>query len=615
MGEFARRIVRWVSAFTAVLLGCSEAPPSLGGEEGPHRIQVQKNVVSEMSDGKKLLADLYRPAELEGPLPTILIRLPYNRDWYSPATLPARFFASWGFAVLVQDVRGRWGSEGEYRILADDRRDGYETVAWIARQPWSNGKVGTFGCSNLGENQLLLAAERHPAHLAMVPQGAGGAVGTMEGWNSAFGTFQGGAISLSTIMGWFLDWGGRGRPAVNHEMDRGELVRTLPLTEMMEAAGVEDTEWRRYVTEPPGSPFWDEAGYLKDSDRFSAPGLHFNTWFDPGVSETLALVDMVSQRAERGSSADRQYAVIGPWGHCDLETAPTEGTLGDLEVESAGFPYWSLYRSWFQHWLAAGEDSILHRPRFTFFTLGENRWRTSGSWPPEGAEAREWFLELASINGEGATAGGLSGITGRLRGEPPADRGQASYTYDPGDPVPSRGGRVCCTGFEDDQPGAFDMSFLDHRNDILRFVSEPLSESLLITGPVEVVLHVASSAPDTDFTAHLIHLHPDGRALAIREGIQRMRYREDAAKGSLLEEGTRYEIRIRLGDLAYLVPRSHRVRLDVSSSSFPRWDRNLNTGAPRGRGTEWNSAENTIFVGGAQPSRLILFSMYPEELE
>lgn len=576
--------------------GCSEAPPQLGGEEGPHRIQVQRDVKVEMPDGRALEGDLYRPARLDDPLPTVLIRLPYNRAWYTPATEPARFFASWGYAVFVQDVRGRWGSEGSYRLLADDRSDAMATVTWITQQPWSNGRVGTFGCSNLGENQLVLAAGRHAAHRAMIPQAAGGAVGTMDGWNSAFGALEGGAIGLSGMMGWFLDWGGMGRPAVENTADREALVRSLPLAEMMERAGVEDTEWRRYVTEPPGSSWWDERGYLSEADTFDTPGLHVSTWFDPTVSQTLALVDLVRERAVSDVAAENQYAVIGPWGHCDLDSGKDAGSLGDLQVEGAAFPYLPLYREWFDRWLREEAKDDFERARFTFFTLGENRWRTSETWPPEWTEPREWFLGLED---DARTAG-------ELRTTPPMDTHETSWNYDPGDPVPSRGGPVCCTGLEADQPGAFDQAYLDDRPDIVGFVSPPLDEPVILAGPVELVLHVASSAPDTDFTAKLVHVMPDGRTLAIRDGIQRMRYRASGTEPDFMEPGARYEVRIRLGDIAYSVPAGHQLRVDISSSSFPRWDRNLNTTAPRGVGTEWETASNAIFVGAEYPSRLVV---------
>ena len=599
MSSWIKRLSRRLPAVFSLLplvSACSEAPPALGGEEGPHRIQVQRDVKVEMPDGIALAGDLYLPAGLEEPLPSVLIRLPYNRAWYTPATDPARFLASWGYAVLVQDVRGRWESEGSYRLLADDRIDGMATLDWMTAQPWSNGRVGTFGCSNLGENQLVLATGTHAAHRAMIPQGAGGAVGTMGGWNSAFGALEGGAVGMSGMTGWFLDWGGRGRPAVEHDADREELVRSLPLSAMMEAAGVDDEEWRHYVTEPPASAWWGERGYLTDDARFITPGLHVNTWFDPTVSQTLSLVDMIGERALPGSPATEQFAVIGPWGHCELDPTRDQGSLGDLEVEGAAFPYLRLYRTWFDRWLRGDDGPDFERPRFTFFTFGENQWRTSEQWPPSWTEQEAWFLALEQPD---APAGSLS--SDALS----ADH-QTSWLYDPADPVPSRGGPVCCTGLAGDDPGAFHQGYLDERTDIVRFTSPVLAEDRLVAGPVELVLYVASSAPDTDFTAKLVHLTPDGRALAIRDGVQRTRYRNGGVEPEFLEPESVYEIRVRLGDIAYHIPAGHRLRVDLSSSSFPRWDRNLNTTAPRGEGVEWAVATNTVFAGERYPSRLLI---------
>jgi putative CocE/NonD family hydrolase len=470
----------------------------------------------------------------------------------------------------------------------------------MASQPWSNGRVGTYGCSNLGENQLVLAPARDPAHVAMIPKGAGGGVGTLGGWNTQFGAFDGGAFALSTQAGWFLDWGGEGRPLVEADVDRRALFQTLPVADMMRRAGVEDADWRRFATEAPGSVYWDSVGYLSDGDRFTTPGLHLNTWYDPTVAQTLHLIGLMRERAVPGSPGTEQFAVIGPWAHCQLEQAPDRGRLGELEIEGAAFPYWERYREWFDHWVSGERaDSLAQRPRFTFFVLGENRWRTSDAWPPEGWAPEEWFLGPAT----GDQPPGSAGSLGRAA---PTDTAALGFRYDPMDPVPARGGNACCTGLADDEPGPVDRRYLDDRRDVLRFVSPPLERDLTFAGPVDLFLEVASTAEDTDFTAHLVDVRPDGTALGLRDGILRMRYREGGARANFIAPGARYRIQIRLGDLAYRIPAGDRLRVDVSSSFFPRWDRNLNTQAPQGLGTDVRLADNTVFLGPDTGARLVI---------
>ena len=570
-------------------------------------VDVEKDLMVPMRDGVRLATDLYMPAgasERGDALPVVLIRLPYNKQAYRGGAVgPAEFFAGQGYAVVVQDVRGKYASEGDYLLSAADREDGYDAVEWAATQPWSNGRVGTFGCSYLGENQTQLMTQRHPAHAAAIPLAAGGAVGSAGGRYGYFGIFEGGAFGLSASFGWFRG-NGRKRPggAPAPPVEAFAALRELPTIDLMRRYGPpdRDTDWEEIMSTPLADEWWDQLGYLRDDDRFDTPALHVNSWYDLGANETIQQWRMMRDQAVSDRGGAHQYVILSPTTHCMSERATQHTVVGDIDFGDARLPYWSLYLAWFDYWLRGDENGITEIPKVHYYVMGRNEWAAADAWPPPGAEATRLYLR------GGGEANSRFG-DGTLSAEPPGDEPPDAYVYDPADPVPSRGGSVCCTGNPADQPGAYDQSDIEEREDVLVYTGDPVGEAgLEIAGPLEARLHVSSSAPDTDFTVKLLDVHPDGRSINIVEGIQRARYRDGYEAPAMMEAGEVYEVRVDLHSVAHWFAPGHRVRIEVSSSNFPRFDRNLNTGGNNYDETEWEIAENTIHHAGAHASHIVL---------
>ena len=582
--------------------------------EGAHEVRLDPTHMVPMRDGVRLATDLYFPVGTDTPLPVVQIRTPYGKLPHRRDASAARYFASHGFAVAVQDMRGRYQSEGEYFVSRADREDGYDMVSWLAEQPWSNGRIGTYGCSYLGENQMQLAATRNPHHAAALPQAAGGSY-------RYFGVIFGGVTELAASLGWFRGAGSKvfyrippGTPRevmlqveemINPAPNPGELDfqaawRTLPYIDMLKASGAPPTDFEAFVSHEPGDPWWDRIGYVQPDDRFDVPALHVNSWYDLGVGETLKLFNLLSDNAESDRARDNQFAIISPTDHCTSEIATSRTVVGERDLGDARLDYWTIYLDWFNHWLRDDADADFDMPRLQYYLMGANEWRTAGSWPVEGTEFRPMYLH------SGGSANTRAG-DGRLSWEAPDEEQPAdTFTYDPDDPVPTIGGPVCCTGTADAPAGGFDQSAVEDRDDVLVYTSEPLDEGLEVTGPIELVLYVSSDARDTDVVGKLVDVHPDGRAINVQEGILRARYREGYGRKVWMEPGEVYELRIDLQATANYFGVGHRIRLEITSSSFPRWERNLNTGGRNHDETEWELARNSVHHAPMSASRLIV---------
>ena len=582
--------------------------------EGTYEVRLDPTHMVPMRDGVRLATDFYFPEGAEEPLPVIQIRTPYSKMPHRRESSAARWFASHGFAVAVQDMRGRYQSEGEYFVSRDDRRDGYDMVSWLAEQPWSNGRIGTYGCSYLGENQMQLAATRNPNHAAALPQAAGGSL-------RYFGVIFGGVTELAASLGWFRGAGTKvfyrippGTPRevmlqveemvnpapVPGELDFQAAWRTLPYIDMLRAAGAPPTDFEAFVSHEPGDPWWDHIGYVSPDDRFDVPALHVNSWYDLGVSETLKLFNLLSDNAESERGRNNQFAIISPTDHCTSEIATSRTVVGERDLGDARLDYWNIYLRWFDHWLKDGGAGDFDMPRLQYYLMGANEWRTADSWPVEGTEFRPMYLH------SGGGANTRDG-DGRLSWEAPtADQPADVFTYDPDNPVPTIGGPVCCTGTAEAPAGGFDQSAVEDRDDVLVYTSEPLTEALEVTGPIELVLYVSSDARDTDFVGKLVDVHPDGTPINVQEGIQRARYREGYGRKVWMEESEVYEVRMDMQATANLFLPGHRIRVEVTSSSFPRWERNLNTGGNNYDETEWVVARNSVHHAPGRESHVVL---------
>jgi putative CocE/NonD family hydrolase len=565
-----------------------------------YKFDVRKNVMVPMRDGVLLATDIYTPSGAGDRLPVILIRLPYNKDNYGGATSPAAFFAGQGYVVVVQDCRGKHASEGEYDVQMADAEDGYDAVEWAAKQPWSTGKIGTYGCSYLGEVQFLLAKMRHPNHIAMIPQSASGAVGSAGGYYTNFGVYSGGALLLSGAFGWFGIAGTRVKGArAPDSLDFKTLLRSLPTADMDRRAGYPPTAFRDFLIHPPADPYWDQMHYLRDDDRFDTPALHVNSWLDVTPEQTLYAFNLMQRNAVSARARDNQFVIISPTVHCASEAAGQQTKVGDRNFGDARLAYWKLYLDWFDYWLKGIENGVTKRPRVQYYLMGRNEWRESPVWPPSDSRAVPYYL--SSKAGAVSSAG-----DGRLTTEQPAGAGRDVFTYDPADPFPSRGGGICCTGNPADVPGVFDQSSLESRRDLLVYTTPALERGVTVAGPVRLVLHVSSDAKDTDFTAKLIDVDAQGRAWNVSNGILRARYREGMTKMVWMERDRVYRIEVNLSSTAHYFAPGHRIRLHVSSSDFPMYDRNLNTGGDNVTEKEWVKATNTIHFSSRYRSQLLL---------
>ena len=550
-------------------------------------VQVDHSLRLRMPDGVELAASLYRPREFTDRLATVLILLPYGRQDYAEAYYNALFFASEGYAVLVQDLRGTGNSGGEQLPWRDAANDGAVTLDWIARQDWSNGKVGTFGCSALGETQLVLGARQHPAHRALVASGAGGAIGSMGGRYGYFGLFEGGIFQLASGFGWLVVHGSRDPHAPKADkFDTASKLRELPVAGLVGSVSSSPNAYQDFLRTPIGDPRWDQWGYLTDQSRLDAPALLINDWFDQTVGDTLYMAEY--WRRTQALASQTQRVVIAPGSHCEFEEFPAPH----------GESWRQWYLKWFDRWLRGRGEGLADVAPYSFYMLGEERWLESESWPPRDSSPMSWYL---SSGGHANTSAG-DGVLARM---PPTERSEDSFVYEPAAPVPTRGGAICCTGDAWDHDGVADQAEVESRDDVLVYTSVPLEHDLRIAGPISARLTISSDAPDTDLVARLVDVAPGGVALNIQEGALRLRLR-DGLPERLMKMGEKYQVTVDMRSIAYRVPRGHRLRLDITSSSFPRLARNLNVASDSNHGEITRQARNVLHHGGAVPAQLDL---------
>jgi hypothetical protein len=586
-------------------------------------IRKEKSIFVPMRDGVRLSTDLYFPEGVDGKLPVILVRTPYGKDGSYPYGGMIPLLVQQGYIVAIQDARGRFESEGEYRVRHWDRKDGYDMVDWLVDQPWANGKVATFGCSYLGETQITLGAEKHPNHVAMMPMASGAAYNNI---GRPFTSFDGGVLELAQTAGWFINSGTKvfhGPPAW---MDREEwfqseqsgmfttgqgttrarydaqemldIYSTLPIVDVVRKLGMKYTDYEDYVTNTPESEYFDEGDWVRADDTFDTPALYIDSWYDFGPAESLKMFNQMRANAPSKKARDNQYIIMTPSTHCAWAGATENTIIGERDLGDARKEFVDIYLKWYEHWLKGVDNGITDMPRVQYYLMGRNEWRSAENWPIEGTNYQKFYL------GSDGNANSRHG-DGMLSALPSENAVVDRFVYDPATPVPTRGGNVCCTGMETGA-GGYDQSTIEMRNDVLVYTSAPLEEAIEVTGYLEVVLYVSSDAKDTDFTAKLVDVYPDGRAFNLQEGAKRMRFRENLRRKVWMEEGEVYEIHLDLHATSNYFDKGHRVRLDVSSSNFPRWSRNMNTGGNNYDESEGIPANNTIHHSAEYPSHVVL---------
>lgn len=592
----------WAFVHRAQLLE-SLPPPARDTVRGLwHGFTVERDVAIAMPDGVRLSNNIYFPRGEAVRRGTVLIRLPYGKSVYGEAYGSAEWFAARGFAVVVQDVRGRFDSEGVYAPNYLDDQDGAATIDWIVRQPWSNGKVGTFGCSALGESQIVLARARHPNHTAMISLADGGALGVIPGRLDPFGWYEGGVFTLASAFGWYLVQGEkepRYRATAPKNVDIDAAVRGLPSIDLVRRHRRDLTDYDRFLGTPFTDPHWRDSGYIRAEDRFATPAMMVTTWQDQAMGETLALSNLIKQNADTEAARAHNHVIVAAGNHCNFESDARNGAVGDLPLGSAAIqPYWDWYGQWFDYWLKE-EGKPPQLPAYRLYVTGEDRWVDAAAWPVPGARTQRWFL---GSNGRANTAAG----DGVLTVEAPAGEGADEFVYDPMNPVPTRGGPFCCTNNPKLRQGPVDQVEVEQRPDVLVYTSPVLTEGVRVLGPLSAELFVASSAADTDFVLKLVDVRPDGKALNIQEGALRMRYRDGYEQPALMTPGNVYRVSVDLRAVGHYFAAGHRIRLQLTSSNFPRLERNLNTGGRNFDETQGVSAHNRVLHGGATPSALLL---------
>ncbi len=540
-----------------------------------------------MPDGVRLATDVYLPGET-GRRPTVLMRLPYGKRSYGEVRFWVDQLTRRGFAVVAQDMRGRHASEGVFAPYPNAGRDGAATLDWIVAQPWSNGRVGTLGCSALGEAQLMLAAQGHPAHRAMVPIAAGGAIGSAGGNRDYFSVFEGGIFALATGAGWFGAQGGK-TPARSgpHPIDPASTLDHLPIIDIVRQMRPDPTDYEAFLRNFDVPGYWRDAGYVTGKERFATPSLLVDTWHDPGIRSTLDLAETLARGGAPVST------IIAAGTHCGYLGSDGDTVVGDLAVSpETTFGFVDAIVGFFDHHLADGPAPQL--PPLSYYSLVEDRWRSATRWPPQAATLTRLYL------------------TGDAALSPARPTGPAAprrLRSDPADPVPSIGGALCCTGDPEARSGPVFQNAIEGRDDLLLYSSEPLRAPLLVAGPIRARLRISADVPDTDVVLRLTDVDPEGRSLLVQEGALRLRYRDGFDRPRLMKPGEIYDVTIEIRDIAYLFRAGHRLRLHVAGSSFPRLARNLNTGGTNHSETAMTVANIAVHSDTAQASELILYAL------
>ncbi len=573
-------------------------------------IRVQKNVPAEMRDGTTLLSNVYRPAG-DGEYPVLLTRLPYGKDLpLGTSVLDPIKAAQAGYVVVVQDVRGRYRSEGKFVPFVSEYEDGYDTVEWAARLPGSNGSVGMYGLSYFGKTQWQAAVMRPPSLKSMVPgitwgnhlngvQMRGGVqeLGLMQYWAPV-------SLALDLLLRKYAgdpERIGERMPALVEVIDTilaGGGYDALPLADLPNPDDLLSFV-RGGFERGVDHEGWDHLNIDGKYGRVEAPTFHIGGWYDCFIGETLRQYAAMKERAgEAGMRPPR--LMVGPWTHGAFGS-----TFGDLDFGIGSSGFFLNYRGdltdahlrWFDATLKGEESALDGTPPVRVFVMGENRWRGYEEWPPPGARQEDWHLR---------SGGGLVREPGGAGDDP------ASYDYDPEDPVPTVGGPILMAPIH--RAGPRDQRPVEARQDVLVYTSPPLESPYTVLGSVYVTLFAASSAPDTDFVARLVDVHPDGRAMGVADGILRASARESypvpgvikPVAPSPIEPGEVYEYAIDLWATGITFLAGHRLRVEITSSSHPRWERNLNTGESAVHSSRTEVAHQTIFHDAAHPSRLTL---------
>lgn len=564
-----------------------------------HTVVERRGVMIPMRDDVKLATDIFLP-DGDGPFPVVLVRTPYKKEM---GELQAQYYAKRGYAVAIQDCRGRFGSEGTWEPFVNEPKDGYDTIEWLAKQSWSTGKVGMIGGSYVGWVQWWAASTNPPHLVTIIPN-----VSPPDPFYNIpyeYGTFfLLGAIWWADILETeaTADLSGVAISKIG-EKKYHKLLKQLPVIDLDKSVlGKENPYWRKWIAHPTNDNYWARANFLDRLEKTRIPVFHQSGWFDgDGIGSKLNYAAMAKH------DHPYQKLTLGPWGH----TAQAQRRVGDRDFgPSAIIDLQRDYLRWFDHWLKGVDNGIDKEPLVSIFVMGSDKWLHGDTYPLAQTKFEKWYL---AGGGNANTSAGDGVLT---RTPPTVATSSDSYTYNPGNPTPSPDffvdpdeddkEKVVSVEEKKKEVKAFHEMITKSRRDILVYVTEPLKEPLTFAGPVSAVLYAASTAKDTDWFMRLMEVDKEGQIFPLAEGKIRARFRNSMSNPKMLKPGETYAYSIDLWQTGITIPPGHRLRVEVASASFPMFSRNLNTGGHNETETNYVTAEQTIHHSSAYPSHILL---------
>jgi putative CocE/NonD family hydrolase len=597
---------------------------------------IERKVMVPVRDGKRMATDIYRPRNASKKYPIIFSRTPYNFNYWdvrlgAPRDMSTELDAvKRGYVLIEMNERGHFFSEGNYEILGAPLSDADDEFNWMAAQPWSNGRVGLIGCSSTAEWQLGVASLGNKALTTIIPQSYGAGVGRVGSFYEQGNWYRGGAVQMNYIP-WIYGEINQVRPTFPPDTSQADMVQASKLFDL--APQMPPVDWAKALTylpekdiikavggprgifadpmpvptggsmieRTPNDPAWYKGGLWNDSERINVPGFWFMAWYDNVVGPNVAAYNYVRKTADP-EIANEQYAIIAPTLHCGYKRATEHTVVGQRDVGDARLDYDSLTYGWFDHFLKGEDNHILEKmPKVRYYTMGLNKWQSSNTWPPEGVKPVTFYLtsqgNAPTLHGDGAL------VPVNASTDQPD-----TFTYDPLHPVLSYGGNFCC--YANAIPsggGAFDQRKMEESPNILVYTSDPLKDGLVVSGPIDVTLYVSSDVKDTDVTVKLIDVLADGTAYNLDETIQRLRYREGYDHPpAWLKSGRVYKVALTPMNTSNYFKPGDRIRIEISGSNFPRFDRNLNTGGNNYDETRTVIAHTQIHHSAQYPSSITL---------
>jgi uncharacterized protein len=610
---------------------------------------IDRKVMVPMRDGKRMAADIYRPTDTSKKYPIIFSRTPYNFNFWDVRLGTWRDMSTEldavkrGYVLVEMNERGHFFSEGNYDILGAPLTDADDQFTWMANQPWSSGKIGLIGCSSTAEWQMAAASLGNKALTTIIPESFGAGVGKVGPYNEQGNWYRGGAVQML-----FIDWvygeQNQVRPQFPPDTPQADLIAASRLFDL--APQMPPVDWAKafehlpekdifvavngprgiyadkmpnttggaMIERTPNDPAWRKGGiWQSDTMPINVPGLWVMTWYDVSIGPNLAAYNFVREHA-KGEAANEQYAIIAPTLHCGYKRATEHTKVGERDMGDARLDYDAITYAWFDKFLKGESDTLIEKtPKVQYYTMGLNKWQHSNTWPPEGAQSITLTLSsnghANTLNGDGILTASSKSPLLSFANTPAANKVDTpdTFVYDPLHPTPSYGGNVCCAANSiPGTGGALDQRKMEERPDILVYTSDPLTADAELSGPITVTLYVSSDVKDTDVTAKLIDVLPDGTAYNLDETIQRLRYRDGDDHLVWLEKGKVYKVTLTPMNTSNLFAAGHRIRLEVAGSNFPRFDRNLNTGGNNYDETEAVTAHTSIHHSKEYPSTITL---------